>query len=126
MTGFRPGHLGRRHRRRGVEPRVGHARVVDQHVQAAARSVSCWAAATLASSVTSRATPNASAPAAVSFATASRPDADGVYPEGPGAEVHNLTQPCQLIVLGRTTVIPWPPLSRSRAVADLIRVATFL
>ncbi|WP_041842234.1 LysR family transcriptional regulator [Actinoplanes friuliensis] len=80
------------------------------------------------------------------------PGPDGVYPEGPGAEVHNQTQLFQLIALGRTTaimpescrvnllegltavpvpdaptvttVIAWPPHSRSRALADLVRVAT--
>ncbi len=80
------------------------------------------------------------------------PRADGSYPEGPGAEVHNQTQLFQLIALGRTTVvlpdscranllegltavpvldappvttvIAWPPHSRSRALADLVRVAT--
>ncbi|MEV0440604.1 LysR family transcriptional regulator [Streptomyces spectabilis] len=82
------------------------------------------------------------------------PGPDGNYPEGPGAEVRNLTQLFQLIALGRTTavipesaaadlrrdlaavpvldappvttVIAWPPHSRLRAVADLIRVATRL
>jgi LysR family transcriptional regulator, benzoate and cis,cis-muconate-responsive activator of ben and cat genes len=82
------------------------------------------------------------------------PNADGKFPEGPGAEVRNLTQLFQLIALGRTmaiipesasvdlrrdlvavpvldapavtTVIAWPQLSRSRAVADLIRVASRL
>ncbi len=82
------------------------------------------------------------------------PDADGGYPDGPGAEVRNLTQLFQLIALGRTTVvipesagidlrrdlvavpvvdaqpvttvIAWPPLSRLRPVADLVRVATRL
>jgi hypothetical protein len=80
------------------------------------------------------------------------PDPDGTYPDGPGAEVRNLTQLYQLIALGRTTVIlaescrtdlrqdltavpvldapavttviAWPPHSRSRAVADLVRAAT--
>ncbi|MFJ9648585.1 LysR family transcriptional regulator [Streptomyces sp. NPDC004244] len=80
------------------------------------------------------------------------PGPDGSYPEGPGAEVRNLTQLFQLIALGRTTVvipesagadlrrdlvavpvldappvttvIAWPPHSRLRPVADLIRVAT--
>ncbi|MFC8798086.1 LysR family transcriptional regulator [Promicromonospora sp. NPDC057138] len=80
------------------------------------------------------------------------PGRDGSYPAGPGAEVRNLTQLFQLIALGRTTVIlpesasadlrrdlaavpvldappvttviAWPPHSRLRAVADLIRVAT--
>ncbi|MFJ3025996.1 LysR family transcriptional regulator [Streptomyces tendae] len=81
-------------------------------------------------------------------------DSDDSYPEGPGPEVRNLTQLFQLIALGRatvvipesagadlrrdlvavpvldappvTTVIAWPPHSRLRAVADLIRVATRL
>ncbi|MGI5450969.1 LysR family transcriptional regulator [Streptomyces sp. CA-243310] len=82
------------------------------------------------------------------------PGPGGSYPEGPGAEVRNLTQVFQLIALGRTTVIvpesaatdlrhdlaavpvldappvttliAWPPQSRLRAVADLVRVATRL
>ena len=82
------------------------------------------------------------------------PGPDGGYPEGPGAQVKNLTQLFQLIALGRTTaimpesaatdlrrdlaavpvldaapvttVIAWPPQSRLRAVADLISVATRL
>ena len=82
------------------------------------------------------------------------PGPGGGYPEGPGAEVRNLTQLFQLIALGRTTVvipesagadlrrdlaavrvldappvttvIAWPPHSRLRAVADLVRVATLL
>ncbi|KJK60003.1 LysR family transcriptional regulator [Saccharothrix sp. ST-888] len=82
------------------------------------------------------------------------PGPDGNYPEGPGAEVRNLTQLFQLIALGRatviipesagtdlrrdlaavpvldappvTTVLAWPTQSRLRAVADLIRVATRL
>ncbi|MFF4397356.1 LysR family transcriptional regulator [Streptomyces sp. NPDC001480] len=82
------------------------------------------------------------------------PGPDGNYPEGQGAEVRNLTQLLQLIALGRTTVImpesactdlrrdlvavpvqdappvttviAWPPQSRQREVADLIRVATRL
>ncbi|RKT85054.1 DNA-binding transcriptional regulator, LysR family [Saccharopolyspora antimicrobica] len=82
------------------------------------------------------------------------PGPDGNYPEGPGAEVRNLTQLFQLIALGRTTVIvpesvsadlrrdlaavpvldappvttviAWPSQSRLRAVADLIRVAARL
>ncbi|MGW1325188.1 LysR family transcriptional regulator [Streptomyces antibioticus] len=82
------------------------------------------------------------------------PGPDGSYPEGPGAEIRNLTQLFQLIALGRTTVvipesagadlrrdlaavrvldappvttvIAWPPQSRLRAVADLVRVATLL
>jgi DNA-binding transcriptional LysR family regulator len=80
------------------------------------------------------------------------PEPDGTYLPGPGVEVHNLTQLFQMIALGRavavmpeavraglleglaavpvidapkvTTVIAWPPHSRSRAVADLVRVAT--
>ena len=79
---------------------------------------------------------------------------DGTYPPGPGAEVHDSTQMLQLIGLGRgcvvlpdsvrpllgpdlaavpvvdaplvTTVVAWPPHSRSRAVADLVRTATRL
>ncbi|MET7641275.1 LysR family transcriptional regulator [Streptomyces sp. NPDC005438] len=82
------------------------------------------------------------------------PRPDGGYPDGPGAEVHNLTQLFQLVALGRTTVvvpesaagerrqdlalvpvadappvttvIAWPPQSRLRTVADLVRVATRL
>ncbi|MER6014334.1 LysR family transcriptional regulator [Streptomyces bluensis] len=82
------------------------------------------------------------------------PGPGGSYPEGPGAEIRNLTQLFQLIALGRTTVvipesagadlrrdlaavpvldappvttvIAWPPNSRLRAVADLVRVATHL
>ncbi|GAA1725075.1 LysR family transcriptional regulator [Streptomyces yatensis] len=82
------------------------------------------------------------------------PGPGGGYPEGPGPEVRNLTQLFQLIALGRatviipesactglrgdlaavpvldappvTTVIAWPPQSRLRTVADLIRVATRL
>lgn len=82
------------------------------------------------------------------------PSADGSYPEGPGAEIRNLTQLCQLVAFGRTTVImpesagtdlrrdlaavpvldtppvttviAWPSQSRLRAVADQIRVATRL
>ncbi|MFJ1766860.1 LysR family transcriptional regulator [Amycolatopsis sp. NPDC088138] len=80
------------------------------------------------------------------------PAPDGTYPDGPGAEVRNLTQLYQLIALGRTTVIlaescrahlrqdlaavpvadapavttliAWPPHSRSRAVANLVRAAS--
>ncbi|MGJ5894636.1 LysR family transcriptional regulator [Streptomyces niveiscabiei] len=80
------------------------------------------------------------------------PGPDGTYPEGPGTEVRNLTQLFQMIALGRTTavlpesagpglrqdlaavpvldappvttVIAWPPHSRLRTVADLVRVAT--
>lgn len=79
------------------------------------------------------------------------PGPDGAYPAGPGPEVHSSTQLLQLVSLGRTlmvapdsvraqlhddvvavavadappvtTVIAWPPHSRSRAVADLVRTA---
>ena len=79
---------------------------------------------------------------------------DGTYPPGPGPEVRDHTQLLQLVALGRTcvvlpgsvapylggglttvpvvdaptvtTVIAWPPHSRSRAVADLVRTATRL
>ncbi|WP_344415461.1 LysR family transcriptional regulator [Pseudonocardia ailaonensis] len=82
------------------------------------------------------------------------PGADGGYPDGPGPEIHDTTQLLQLVSLGRacaimpeavrdavrggltivpisdapqvTTVIAWPPHSRSRAVADLVRTATRL
>lgn len=82
------------------------------------------------------------------------PRADGTYPDGPGPEVHDTAQLLQLVSLGRaavvlpdsvradlrsdtvavplldappvTTVIAWPPHSRSRALADLIRVAAAL
>ncbi|MFD5648361.1 LysR family transcriptional regulator [Streptomyces sp. NPDC127039] len=82
------------------------------------------------------------------------PGPGGSYPEGPGAEVRNLTQLFQLIALSRTTailpesvgtdlrrdltavpvldappvttVIAWPPQSRLRAAADLVRTATRL
>ncbi|WP_153031816.1 LysR family transcriptional regulator [Amycolatopsis sp. YIM 10] len=82
------------------------------------------------------------------------PGPGGAYPEGPGAEVRNQTQLFQLIALGRTTVvmpessranlldglaavpvldappvttvIAWPPHVRSRALADLVGVATRL
>ncbi|KIF72858.1 LysR family transcriptional regulator [Streptomyces sp. 150FB] len=83
------------------------------------------------------------------------PGSGGSYPEGPGAEVRNLTQLFQLIALGRTTaiipesagtddlrrdltavpvldapsvttVIAWPSQSRLRAAADLVRVAARL
>jgi LysR family transcriptional regulator, benzoate and cis,cis-muconate-responsive activator of ben and cat genes len=82
------------------------------------------------------------------------PARDGSYPEGPGPEVHEHAQLLQLIALGRaaavvpesaraqlspglcavpvfdapvvTTVIAWPPHSRSRAVAGLVRTATRL
>ncbi|MFJ9564658.1 LysR family transcriptional regulator [Streptomyces fuscichromogenes] len=79
---------------------------------------------------------------------------DGRYPDGPGPEVRDQAQLYQLVALGRaccvvpesvraqlredlaavpvvdappvTTVIAWPPHSRSRAVAGLVRVATRL
>jgi DNA-binding transcriptional LysR family regulator len=80
------------------------------------------------------------------------PRKDGTYPEGPGPEVQSHSQLLQLIALHRTmmvapescrsqlredvvavpvvdapsitTVIAWPPHSRNRAVADLVRTAT--
>lgn len=82
------------------------------------------------------------------------PRPDGTYAEGPGPEIQNHAQLLQLIALNRTmmiapdscrsqlqedvvaipvidapgitTVIAWPPRSRSRAVADLVRTATRL
>ncbi len=82
------------------------------------------------------------------------PNRDGTYSDGPGPEVRDHEQMFQLVALGRavtvvpeqvrdhlrwglaavpaldapavTTVIAWPPHSRSRAVADLARVATQL
>jgi LysR family transcriptional regulator, benzoate and cis,cis-muconate-responsive activator of ben and cat genes len=82
------------------------------------------------------------------------PGLDGSYPDGPGPEVTDNTQLMQLIALGRTcavmpesvmtylrsdlvavpvpdalpvtTVIAWPPHSRSLAVAGLVRAATRL
>jgi DNA-binding transcriptional LysR family regulator len=82
------------------------------------------------------------------------PDSEGHYPEGPGPAVRDNTQLLQLIALGRavavlpesvrvhlhdnvvtvpvadaprvTTVIAWPPHSRSRALATLVRTATRL
>jgi DNA-binding transcriptional LysR family regulator len=82
------------------------------------------------------------------------PGADGTYPDGPGPPAHDVTQLFQLIALGRacavlpdscraqlsgdlaavpvvdappvTTVIAWPPHSRSRALAGLVRAATRL
>ncbi len=82
------------------------------------------------------------------------PGPDGTYPDGPGPEVRDHAQLFQLIALGRasavlpescrthlrrdlitvpvldapavTTVIAWPPHSRSRAVAGLVRAATRL
>ena len=83
-----------------------------------------------------------------------RPRPDGTYPDGPGPEIRDPTQLYQLIALGRaaavlpesvradlrqdlatvpvldaprvTTVIAWPPHSRSLALAGLIRTATRL
>ncbi|MFI9152377.1 LysR family transcriptional regulator [Streptomyces sp. NPDC053367] len=80
------------------------------------------------------------------------PRPDGSFPEGPGPQVRDHTQLTQLIALGRacavvpesgraglregliavsvldaprvTTVIAWPPHSRSTAVAGLVRAAT--
>ncbi|WP_194911766.1 LysR family transcriptional regulator [Catenulispora rubra] len=80
------------------------------------------------------------------------PNPDGSYPPGPGPQVRDHAQLLQLVALGRacavspescrsqlhgdlaavpvvdapkvTTVIAWPPHSRSRAVADLVRTAT--
>ncbi len=82
------------------------------------------------------------------------PGPDGVYPDGPGPQVRDHAQLTPLIALGRacaivpesgraqlsgdltavpvvdatavTTVIAWPPHSRSAAVAGLIRTATRL
>jgi LysR family transcriptional regulator, benzoate and cis,cis-muconate-responsive activator of ben and cat genes len=82
------------------------------------------------------------------------PGPDGTYPDGPGPHVRDGTQLMQLIALGRasavmpessrthlrddlaavpvgdaptvTTVIAWPPHSRSRAVAGLVQAATRL
>lgn len=79
------------------------------------------------------------------------PGRDGSYPDGPGPEVHDHTQLVQLISLGRTmfiapescrsqlhddvvavpvedappvtTIIAWPPQTRSRPIADLVRTA---
>ncbi|WP_344367885.1 LysR substrate-binding domain-containing protein, partial [Streptomyces indiaensis] len=79
------------------------------------------------------------------------PGPDGTYPAGPGPEARDHTQLLQLIALGRacwiapescrsqlreglaavpvddaptvTTVIAWPPHSRSRGVAGLVRTA---
>jgi len=80
------------------------------------------------------------------------PAADGSYPDGPGPQVRDTAQIYQLVALGRacvvlpescrthlrrdlvavpvadapmvTTVIAWPPHSRSRAVAGLVCAAT--
>ncbi|MYY05589.1 MULTISPECIES: LysR family transcriptional regulator [unclassified Streptomyces] len=82
------------------------------------------------------------------------PAPDGTYPPGPGPQVRDHAQLLQLVALGRacavspgscraqlpddlaavpvldapavTTVIAWPPHSRSRPVADLVRTATRL
>ena len=82
------------------------------------------------------------------------PRSDGSYPDGPGPQVHNHEQLYQLIALGQTmavlpesaqvllrhgqavvplldaprvtTVIAWPPQSRARALAALVRTATRL
>ncbi len=82
------------------------------------------------------------------------PHLDGTYPDGPGPELHDLTQVLQLVLLGRaaivlpesaranlrdgmavvplsdappvTTVIAWPPHSTSPGVAGLVRTATRL
>ena len=82
------------------------------------------------------------------------PGGDGTYPEGPGPQIHDTAQLYQLIALGRasavlpescraqlrrdlaavpvldaptvTTVIAWPPHSRSRALAALVHTATRL
>jgi len=82
------------------------------------------------------------------------PGPDGTYPDGPGPQVRDSAQLHQLIALGRasavlpessrghlhhdlatvpvldaplvTTVIAWPPHSRSRALAGLVRAATRL
>lgn len=82
------------------------------------------------------------------------PGPDGTYPDGAGPEVRDTTQLLQLVALGRacvvlpesvqadlhagltavpvtdassvTTLIAWPPHSRSRALAGLVRVATEL
>ncbi|GAA3562576.1 LysR family transcriptional regulator [Microlunatus spumicola] len=82
------------------------------------------------------------------------PRDDGTYADGPGPQVHDHTQLLQLVALSRTcvvlpasvgvhlneslaavpvldapevtTLIAWPPHSRSRAVAGLVRTATRL
>ncbi|GAA4515340.1 LysR family transcriptional regulator [Actinoallomurus oryzae] len=82
------------------------------------------------------------------------PRLDGSYPDGPGPEVRTQLQLAQLVALGKTllvipassrawqwpehvavpvvdapdvtTVIAWPPSSRSPAVASLVRSATML
>ncbi|MFI9724013.1 LysR family transcriptional regulator [Streptomyces sp. NPDC052396] len=82
------------------------------------------------------------------------PGSDGTYPDGPGPQARDHAQLFQLVALGRacwiapescraqlrddlavvpvldaptvTTVIAWPPHSRSRAVAGLVQTATRL
>ncbi|BCJ47009.1 LysR family transcriptional regulator [Actinoplanes ianthinogenes] len=82
------------------------------------------------------------------------PCPDGTYPDGPGPQIRDQTQLLQLVSLGRvcvvvpesaraqlhdglsaipvldaplvTTVIAWPPHSRSRALAAMVRTATRL
>jgi DNA-binding transcriptional LysR family regulator len=82
------------------------------------------------------------------------PRQDGTYEPGPGPEIHDQSQLAQLIALGHTvavicasarswlwsahaaipltdsphvtTVLAWPPHSRSRAVAGLVRTAAQL
>jgi DNA-binding transcriptional LysR family regulator len=82
------------------------------------------------------------------------PRGDGTYPGGPGPHVRDATQLRELVALGRTaavlpdsaratwredvvgvpvvdapavtTVLAWPPQSRSQALAELVRVATRL
>ena len=82
------------------------------------------------------------------------PNRDGSYPDGPGPQIRDRTQLLQLVALGRavtilpesiraelrdnltavpvldaptvTTVIAWPPHSRSRGVAGLVWTATRL
>ena len=82
------------------------------------------------------------------------PRQDGTYEPGPGPEIHDQSQLAQLIALGRTVAVfpdsarswlwsrarrrppdrraarhhllAWPPHSRSRAVAGLVRTATRL
>jgi DNA-binding transcriptional LysR family regulator len=82
------------------------------------------------------------------------PRRNGTYPDGPGPQVRDHTQLLQLIALGRavavlpescrtqlhsnlaavpvldaptvTTVIAWPPHSRSRALAGLVQAAISL
>jgi DNA-binding transcriptional LysR family regulator len=78
------------------------------------------------------------------------PEPDGTYPDGPGVAVRDYVQVLQLIGLGRacaivpesaprfgddlavvpvvdaervTTMIAWPPHSRSKAVSDLVQIA---